>query len=191
MADSNHRRGPVRASALAACLATSLALAQPAQDPQYPLLVNRFGELCTMCEAMVACRAGAEAPADVAALQAGPYTLYHFQTRTFWGQVSTIFTYLQRWITPVVYQERPVVIYTVDATGPAGATRRRAEGSAGLGLDPARVILGDRQIDRGTSAWQDRDGQPLGRCARLPLRETLAFVQSREPWPAAAPAGPE
>lgn len=191
MAHSIHRRRASWAPAFAAILATGAAAAQPAQDPQYPLLVNRFGELCTMCEAMVACREGAAAPADVTALQAGPYTLYHFQVRTFWGQVSTIFSYLQRWIEPVVYQERPVVIYTVDATGPAGTGRSRADGMAGLSLDPARVIMGDRQIDRATSAWQDRDGQPLGSCARLPLRETLTFLKAREPWPAAAPSRPE
>jgi hypothetical protein len=191
MADTSNRRRAPWAAVLAAILATGTAGAQPAQDPEYQLLVNRFGELCTMCEAMVACRAGAAAPADVAALQAGPYTLYHFQTRTFWGQVSTIFTYLQRWIEPVVYQERPVVIFTVDGAGPAGAGRSRADGMAGLSLDPARVIMGDRQIDRATSTWQDRDGQALGSCARLPLRETLTFLKAHEPWPAAVPSRPE
>jgi hypothetical protein len=191
MAGSNHRRRTSWAPALAAILAAGAAAAQPAQDPQYPLLVNRFGELCTMCEAMVACRAGDAAPADVPALQAGPYTLYHFQVRTFWGQVSTIFSYLQRWIEPVVYQERPVVTYTVDATGPGGTARSRADGTAGLSLDPSRVIIGERQIDRATSAWQDRDGQAVGSCARLPLRETLTFLQAHEPWPAAVPSRPE
>ncbi|MBL8224105.1 MAG: hypothetical protein JNM50_02140 [Chromatiales bacterium] len=191
MADSKHRRRAPWAPALAAIVATGTAAAEPAQDPQYPLLVNRFGELCTMCEAMVACRAGDAAPADVAALQTGPYTLYHFQTRTFWGQVSTIFTYLQRWIAPVVYQERPVVIYTVDGEGPAGASRSRADGTTGLSLDPARIIMGDRQIDRSTSIWQDRDGQPAGSCARLPLRATLTFLKAHEPWPAAMPSRAE
>jgi hypothetical protein len=191
MADSRQRRRAPWPTVLAAILATGMAAAQPAQDPQYPLLVNRFGELCTMCEAMVACRAGAAAPTDVTALQAGPYTLYHFQVRTFWGQVSTIFSYLQRWIEPVVYQERPVVTFTVDASGPAGTGRSRADGVAGLSLDPARVIMGDRQIDRTTSAWQARDGQPLGSCSRLPLRETLTFLKAHEPWPAAAPSRPE
>jgi hypothetical protein len=191
MADSNQPHRASWAPALAVILATGTAAAQPAQDPEYMLLVNRFGELCTMCDATVACRAGDTAPTDVATLETGPYTLYHFQVRTFWGQVSTIFTYLQRWIAPVVYQDRPVVIYTVDATGPAAAARSRADATAGLSLDPARIIMGDRQIDRATSAWQDRDGQPLGRCARLPLRETLGFLKAHEPWPAAAPAQPE
>jgi hypothetical protein len=190
MADSRYRRRAAWTLAFAAILASGTTMAQPAQDPDYLLLVNRFGELCTMCEATVACRAGAAAPADVTALQAGPWTLYHFQVRTFWGQVSTIFTYLQRWIAPVVYQERPVVIYAVASSGPSGATRTRTDATAGLSLDPPRIIMGDRQIDRATGAWQDQDGQPVGHCARLPLRETLAFLKAHEPWPAAAPAQP-
>jgi hypothetical protein len=170
-----------------ACILAGSARAQPAPDEQYMLLVNRFGELCTMCEAMVACTAGASAPADMAALATGPYTLYHFQTKTFWGQVATIFKYLQRWITPVVREERPVVIYTVGSDGPGGATRSRVETLAELSTEPALLVAGDRQIDRWTSAWQTRDGAPAGSCARLPLRDTLAFLSTHAPWPTPAP----
>lgn len=151
------------------------------------LLVNRFGELCTMCEATVACTAGAAAPAGMADLATGPYTVYHFQTKTFWGQVGTIFLYLQRWIMPVVRGERPVVIYAVGSDGPAGASRSRVEAMAELSTEPALLVAADRQIDRWTSAWQTRGGVPVGNCARLPLRDTLAFLKTHAPWPAPAP----
>lgn len=146
----------------------------PVQDPNYPLLVNRFGELCTMCEATVACAAGGTAPADVAALAApgAPWTLYHFQTKDFWGQVATIFKYLERWIRPVVREERPVVVYT---SGPGGG---RVDTLAALSVDPPRIAVGDRRIDRTTAAWQDGAGNPVGQCARLPLRDTLAFLKT-------------
>lgn len=146
----------------------------PVQDPSYPLLVNRFGELCTMCEATVACAAGPTAPADVAALAApgAAWTLYHFQTKDFWGQVATIFKYLERWIRPVVREERPVVVYT---SGPGGG---RVDTLAALSVDPPRIAVGDRRIDRGSAAWQDGAGNPVGQCARLPLRDTLAFLKT-------------
>jgi hypothetical protein len=146
----------------------------PVQDPDYPLLVNRFGELCTMCEATVACAAGPTAPADVAALAApgAAWTLYHFQTKDFWGQVATIFKYLERWIRPVVREERPVVVYT---SGPGGG---RVDTLAALSVDPPRIAVGDRRIDRGSAAWQDGAGNPVGQCARVPLRETLAFLKT-------------
>jgi hypothetical protein len=173
--------------ALATITLTGAAGAQPAQDPDYLLLVNRFGELCTMCEATVACRAGDAAPADVGGLATGPYTLYHFQVRTFWGQVSTIFSYLQRWIEPVVSQTRPVLIYTVDAAGPAGTGRSVATDMAKLSLDPPLIVAGSLRIDRTTGAWQQPDGAPVGTCTRLPLRDTLAFVKQHGPWPGQSP----
>lgn len=163
------------------------ARAQAPADQAYMLLFNRFGELCTMCEATVACAAGDQAPGDVGALATGPYTLYHFQTKTFWGQVATIFKYLQRWITPVVREERPVVIYAVGRDGPGGAGRSRVEAVAGLSTEPALLVAGDRRIDRWTSAWQTMAGDTVGSCARVPLRETLAFLKSHAPWPTPGP----
>jgi hypothetical protein len=175
------RAATVAVFALLAAAAVTPAPAQAqaqVQDPNYPLLVNRFGELCTMCEATVACAAGPSAPADVAALAApgSAWTLYHFQTKDFWGQVATIFKYLERWIRPVVREERPVVVYT---SGPGGG---RVDTLAALSLDPPRIEVGDRRIDRridnGSAAWQDGAGSPVGQCARLPLRETLAFLKT-------------
>lgn len=175
-------RGRAATLAVLALLAGGVAAQAPApapvQDPNYPLLVNRFGELCTMCEATVACAAGSNAPADVATLAAPgtPWTLYHFQTKDFWGQVATIFKYLERWIRPVVREERPVVVYT---SGPGGG---RVDTVAALSVDPPRIEVGDRRIDRridsGSAAWQDGAGNPVGQCARLPLRDTLAFLKT-------------
>lgn len=172
--------GAPRAVLLAVVVVTA-ALPARAQEPDYPLLVNRFGELCTMCEATVACSAGAAPPAEVAELAApgADWTLYHFQTKDFWGQVATIFKYLERWIRPVVREERPVVIHTARAGSPVVTV-------AALGLDPPVIEVGERRIDRTTNAWQSLAGEPVGSCARLPLRETLAYLKA---GPAGATAG--
>jgi hypothetical protein len=160
-----------------------------AQEQQYLLLMNRFGELCTMCEAVVLCAAGDVPPADVADLARpgiGPFTIYHFRTKTFWGQVATIWDYLIRWVEPVIREERPVRIYRVGADGAAGSGRSLEERMANLSIDPPLLDIGDRRINRQSGAWETPRGQAVGSCARLPIREGLGFVTSHSPWPAAA-----
>jgi hypothetical protein len=153
-----------------------------AEGEPYPLLVNRFGELCTMCEATVACRAGSPPPAtlpELLAADATPYTLYHFQTKDFWGQVATIWKYLERWIRPVVREERPVVVYRF------GPDRTRQKAVAALSLDPPLIEAGGQRIDRRSNAWQSATGKTVGQCARVPLRETLTWLKTTGQWPEA------
>lgn len=68
---------------------TAHAQQEPAEPPGY-LLVGDFGEICTMCEAMLVCQAGAEPPAGGTLPDGGSFTLYHVHTRSFWSQVYTI-----------------------------------------------------------------------------------------------------
>jgi len=162
-----------------------------AAEEDYLLLMNRFGELCTMCEAVVLCADGdvsAVTVPDLGAPATGPFTIYHFQTKTFWGQVATIWTYLKRWVEPIVREERPVRIYTVGTGGVAAPGRSLEERMASLSIEPPLLDVGARRINRETSAWEDAQGQPVGTCARLPIKEGLGFVKAHSPWPPAPPA---
>lgn len=160
--------------------------ARAEEEQQYLLLMNRFGEICTMCEAVVLCADGdvsAVTVADLGSPEAGPFTLYHFQTKTFWGQVATIWNYLRRWVEPIVREERPVQIYTVGAGGVAGPGRSLEEHMARLSIEPPLLEVGTRRINRKTSAWETPGGQAVGSCARLPIKEGLGFVKAHAPWP--------
>jgi len=147
---------------------------------EFPLLMNKFGELCTMCEAMLFCAPGdvvAVGVADLSRPDIGPYTLYHFRTKTFWGQVATIGKYLAKWVSPIVREERPVAIHTVGPGGIGGPAHRVAEGTASLSLEPLLIEVDGWRIDRQSRAWQPDQGSPVGSCARLPLRETLGVLK--------------
>lgn len=185
------RSASTRATILGLVIAlTALAGAGArAEEQQYLLLMNRFGELCTMCEAVVLCAEGEAAAPDVADLAkpgTGPYTIYHFQTKTFWGQVATIWDYLIRWVEPVIREERPVRIYRVGAGGAAGSDRSLEERMANLSIDPPLLDMEVRRINRKSSAWETPQGQAVGSCARLPIKEGLGFVKTHSPWPAAS-----
>lgn len=154
---------------------------------QYLLLMNRFGELCTMCEAVVLCAEGDVSTVQVSGLaerDMGPFTIYHFQTKTFWGQVATIWNYLKRWVEPIIREERPVQVYRVGAGGVTGADRSLEERMANLSIEPPLLDVGDRRINRETGAWETPAGQAAGSCARLPIREGLGFLKAHAPWPA-------
>jgi hypothetical protein len=140
-------------------------------------LVGQFGEVCTMCEITVICAADDTPPSAERVPDAGTFTLYHLQTRTFWSQVSTIW----EWFAANFSSEplaarghtRPVHLYRV--TDGQWAPLEIFE--ARLVLDPGILEFGSTQIDRVTRQWQDAaTGQPLGYCARLPLWETLDVI---------------
>ena len=74
-----------------ASLTLTPALAQ-VNNPAYAdyFLVGRFGEICTMCEAVVMCEAGENDTPHDAIPAEGSFKLYYLQTRTFWSQIATI-----------------------------------------------------------------------------------------------------
>jgi len=179
----------MRAIAIACLVSVSLwsfSAGAEIKNPEYMLLKNDFGELCTMCEATVVCSVGPIPPPPVEQLErenAGPYWIYHFHTKTFWGQIGTIWDYMVRWIEPVVRENRPVTIYKIPEAGIDSADRVRVESLAYLSTEPAEVAVSGRTIDRWSREWHSEDGSVLGSCARLPLRETWPILTAREPWP--------
>lgn len=173
-------------SGLAAACLFGLALPATAQVNQKKydgyFLVGQFGEICTMCEAAVICEA-AQAPIAPAAVPAdGSFTLYHLHTRTFWSQVSTIWEWFISNFSSASLaagHERPVTVYDV-ANGewqPPVQARMR------VALEPALLSTSDgREIDRRNRRWRrSANGEALGYCARLPLWDAIAAMQSRAP----------
>ena len=151
------------------------ALGETVQPQEYMLLNSRFGELCSMCEAMVLCTEhgpdGSPQP---------PATLLHFQTKTFWGQVRTIWEYLIRWVAPVSGNTRPVYLYVEQADSSGRLASDAHVLSADFSLDPPLIRLDDRQIERWSGQWLDAGGEVVGQCRRLPLRETLEVIKAGE-----------
>jgi len=181
--------GGLRPAALA-CLTLAFyatgAAAETGNDPDEMLLHNKFGELCTMCEATVVCTSGDVSGITVDQLEqggGGRLTLYHFHTKTFLGQIATIYDYMIRWIEPVITEKRPLTIYSIPAADDKSAGRARIETTVELSLEPPLITIENRQIERRSREWRTADGQVLGSCKRLPLRDTWAFLQASAPWP--------
>jgi hypothetical protein len=176
------RRRPLPAWLAALLFAAAPALAQ-VNDPRFAnyFLVGQFGEVCTMCEVAVLCQAG-EVPAAAPAVPAdGDFTLYLLRTRTFWSQVSTIYDWFISNFTsaPLVGgHDRPVTVWTV--TG--GRWSAPVERMAHISLEPALLTVDDGlEIERIERRWQRTGGEPLGRCGRLPLWDTLDVIAARAP----------
>lgn len=167
---------PCRRLVFAALLALSGPAAAQVNNPAYAdyLLVGRFGEICTMCEAVVLCEAGTTATEHDSIPGDGRFTLYHYQTRTFWSQISTIWEWFIANFDDESLaargHERPVEIYEIENgqwTGPRISLAR-------LSLDPAVIRMGNDTIDRVDRRWQlDGATAPVGFCQRMPLWETL------------------
>ena len=151
------------------------------------MLASQFGELCTMCEATVVCRSvreanGSGASFELDSLSDASFVLYHFRTKTFWGQIATIWDYFARWFDPVTSEERPVDIYRQRSD--AGVVVRQASltETAYLSKADAQIFVQGRRIDRWTGEWAHESGAPLGTCVRTDLRETLPFIERLGPW---------
>ena len=141
-------------------------------------LVGPYGEVCTMCEMVVLCEAGAAPPEHSAVPEQGSFTLYHLETRSFWSQIATIWEwFINNFRSEQLAAQghtRPAIVYTV--TGGQWAEVEVIE--ARLVLDPGVVELGDRTIDRVNRQWlSSASSQPLGYCQRLPLWESLETIQ--------------
>jgi hypothetical protein len=145
-------------------------------------LVGQFGEVCTMCEIVVLCEPGNELPAEQGVPDAGDFTLYHLQTRTFWSQIGTIWEWFISNFTADALaargHTRPVHVYTtVDGNWSA-----REIIEARLVLDPGVLEFGDYTIDRVSRAWQRADsGVTVGYCSRLPLWDALEEIATNAP----------
>lgn len=144
------------------------------------LLVGQFGELCTMCEAVVLCRE--QEPQGESVPDSGDFALYHLQTRTFWSQMSTIW----EWFITNFTQEglaarghtRPAHVYRVAN----GEWSPREVIEARLVLSPGVLRIGEHSIDRVSRAWSNAEtGAELGHCARLPLWDALESIEENAP----------
>lgn len=163
--------------------AVLLALPFPAvsqvNNPAYAdyFLVGRFGEICTMCEAIVLCEADGNNTQYERIPEGGSFALYHLQTRTFWSQVATIWEWFITNFDPeslaVAGHTRPVTVYTVNG----GRWSEPQTVVARLSLDPATVVIDEHAIDRVDRRWfHSPTAQPAGFCQRLPLWESLDII---------------
>jgi len=155
-------------------------------NPAYAnyLLVGRFGEICTMCEAIVYCDTDINATPRDEMPERGSFTVYHLQTRTFWSQIATIW----EWFITNFNSEslaksghsRPAHIYKVEN----GRWAPPEIVSAHLSLEPAFVTIGAIRIDRIEGRWLEaQDSQLIGFCQRLPLWTSLEHIGQQFPEP--------
>ena len=145
-------------------------------------LVGQFGEVCTMCDVMVLCQAGATPPAYPSVPTDGSFTLYHIQPRTFWSQVATIREWLIANFSSRQLESghrRPVTKYTVND----GVWAPPVAGELHIAMDPPLLAMSDgREIERIHRGWQ-QSAPPakLGYCQRLPLWDALAVIDAHSP----------
>ncbi len=165
-----------------------LAIMHPSSsraEDEFMLLANRFGELCTMCEAIVLCESDKEILDFNGALpeeMSSSFTLYHFQTKKFWGQIATIWNYFARWIDPVVSETRPVIVYEKTTSVNGRVLKAKTIETAKLDLDEAKIVVADRTIDRMTHRWALSEKEATGACVRVPLRDTLVYIEVNGSW---------
>ena len=140
------------------------------------LLYSQFGEFCTMCEAILVCTDEKNEIND-AFLDRESYLLIHLETRTFWSQISTIWEFFIRNFEgyQIKGHSRPAMLYSskmgnwfdIEAT------------SAEVSIDPNLIKIKQFMIDRETQDWIDRKEKRIGTCARIPLWETLTYIEAR------------
>jgi hypothetical protein len=144
-------------------------------------LVGEFGELCTMCEAVVLCEPRKGTPRHSSIPEAGDFTLYHIQTRTFWSQITTIREwFIANFNAESLAQghERPARIYQIkgDQWLPPKTI------NAHVALEPPFIKFAETRLDRTNKAWLSLDtGQTVGYCQRMPLWDALDVIEANAP----------
>ena len=140
------------------------------------LLYSQFGEFCTMCEATLVCAEG-ENNIDDTFLDRESYLLIHLQTRTFWSQIATIWEFFIRNFDDyqVKGHSRPVNIYSSEKGNWLSIDITTAE----ISVDPNLIKMKQFLIDRETQNWINHKEEIIGSCKRLPLWETLAYIDQR------------
>lgn len=139
----------------------------------YPLLMSQFGELCTMCEAYLRCT-----PTSTVGDTGRQETLYYFETKTFWGQIATIWDYFARWFDPVTSETRPATIYRISTPNASNAVEPT---EPALSVADARIEIDGTWIDRNTGAWFAAGNSEIGTCSRKGIGESMALVART--WP--------
>ncbi len=140
----------------------------------YPLLMSQFGELCTMCEAYVQCTVG-----QSTASNSENFTLYYFETKTFWGQIATIWDYFAMWFDPVTSEKRPATVFKFTAGEKSNVT---LPVTTYLSVEDATIDIDGMRIDRNTLAWFADNGDSIGTCRRLGIPESMAMIETNGPW---------
>ena len=148
-------------------------------DPAYAdyFLVGRFGEICTMCEAIVLCEVASSSTRYESIPERGSFTVYHLKTRTFWSQIATIWewfiTNFDSDSLVATGHARPVNVYAIAD----GQWSKAQVLDARVSLDPATIVIDEQTIDRVERRWlRGKPAQPVGYCQRLPLWESLDII---------------
>jgi hypothetical protein len=143
------------------------------------LLVGEFGELCTMCEAIVLCEATTDPRTLKDVPTTGSFTLYHLQTRTFWSQISTIWEwFIANFDSESLAQghSRPADIYQVQE----GIWNKPSTVEAHLALEPPVINFSAHSVNRVNNQWiRTVDNKPAGYCQRMPLWESLDMISTK------------
>lgn len=156
-------------------------------DQSHLLLTTRYGKLCSVCEATLLCSSkdisdvGVE---DLSNPSLAPYTLYHFHAQNFWDQMALIVDWFLVIFQPArTSDQRPVSVYTIPTKGVTSSTRAHQTVIGDILSNPEEIHIGHNIIDRRSREWRYANGETLGQCKRLSLKETYHFLKSHEPWP--------
>ena len=140
----------------------------------YPLLMSQFGEICTMCVAYLQCQ-----PEQSDESVNEYFALYYFETKTFWGQIATIWDYFAKWFDPVTSETRPATIYRFSSEVDRNV---RIPPTAYLSVADAKIEIDNTWIDRDTTEWYSASDEKIGSCKRLGIPESTHMVSTNEPW---------